>query len=75
MVGGTEKLIALGTLPPGIDPLWDSSFLIDDTGGIGGFVAQLTGYRARPAMTTLAVFAAYWLLALAALNRPARPRT
>lgn len=74
LVGGTEKLIALGSLPAGIDPLWDSSFLLDDSGGIGGFIAQLTGYRAHPAMTTLVVFVSYWLLALAALNRPAKPR-
>jgi len=74
LVGGVEKLIALGILPPGIDPLWDSAFLLDDSGGIGGFVAQLTGYRARPALSTLLVFMSYWLLALAALNRTAKAK-
>jgi high-affinity iron transporter len=73
LVNGTEKLIGLGMIPAGIDPLWDSSFLLDDSSGIGGFLAQLTGYRARPALTTLLVLAVYWLLTLTALNRPARP--
>ncbi len=74
LVSGTEKLIALDILPAGMDPLWDSSFLLDDTGGIGGFVAQLTGYRSHPALTTLFVYVSYWLLALAALGRPLSPR-
>jgi len=74
LVNGTEKLVGLGIIPAGIDPLWDSAALLDDSSGFGGFLAQLTGYRAHPALTTLLVLAAYWLLALAALKRPARPR-
>jgi high-affinity iron transporter len=33
---------------PGGDPLWDTSWLLDDHGGLGGFLAGLVGYRSRP---------------------------
>lgn len=72
LVSGTEKLIGLGTLPALVDPLWDSSFLLDDNGGLGGFLAQLTGYRARPSLTALLAFGAYWLAMAAAMRRPVR---
>jgi high-affinity iron transporter len=37
MVTGLEKLIGMGIVPPLVDPLWDSSRLLDDSGGVGGF--------------------------------------
>ncbi|MBS4095261.1 MAG: FTR1 family protein [Sulfuricella sp.] len=72
LVNGTEKLVGLGVVPALIDPLWDSAFLLDDSAGIGGFLAQLTGYRARPSLTTLLAFGLYWLAVSATLRRPAR---
>ncbi len=60
LVSGVDRLIGAGWLPPGIDPLWDSSFLIDDTSKGGKFVADFLGYRARPALSTFLVWAAYW---------------
>ncbi len=61
LVGGVEKLIGLDVLPAGIDPLWNTTALLDDSGTLGGIVSSLTGYRARPALTTAIVFAAYWV--------------
>lgn len=72
LVSGTEKLIGLGTVPALIDPLWDSTFLLDDSTGFGGFLAQLTGYRARPSLTALLAFGAYWLAVSTSLRRPVR---
>ena len=60
LVGGVEKLIALDVLPALVDPVWDTSRLLDDTGRIGGLIASFTGYRARPALLPLLVLAAYW---------------
>lgn len=70
LVSGTEKLIGLDILPPLVEPLWDSAFLLDDGTGVGNFIAQFTGYRARPSLTALLVFGAYWAAMLAALRRP-----
>jgi len=44
---GIGRLQASGLLPGG-DPLWDTSWLLDDHRSVGGFLAGLVGYRARP---------------------------
>jgi high-affinity Fe2+/Pb2+ permease len=55
--------------PGGGGTVWDSSFLLDDGSTFGGLVAALTGYRARPDVLSLVVFAGYWVLVLWALSR------
>ncbi len=45
---GIGRLQGLGFLPGG-DPLWDTSWLLDDHGNAVGFLAGLIGYRARAA--------------------------
>lgn len=42
------------------DALWDSSAILDDGHGFGGFVADFTGYRASPSAMTLLVWLGYW---------------
>lgn len=62
LVGGLERMIAFGWLPALADPVWDSSFLLDDRGTAGNLFATLTGYRAHPALTLVLAYAAYWAL-------------
>jgi len=62
LVSGIERLIALDVLPALVDPMWDTSRLLDDSGRLGGLIASFTGYRARPALLPLLALAAYWLL-------------
>jgi high-affinity iron transporter len=50
--------------------LWDSSHLVPDSGALGGLIAGFTGYRAKPALVELLVYAAYWSLILWMLYRP-----
>jgi len=69
LVSAVEKLIALDVLPALVDPLWDTSAMLDDTSRGGGLLAAFTGYRARPALMPLLVFAAYWLAVLTVLRR------
>jgi len=69
LVSAVEKLIALDVLPALVDPLWDTSAMLDDTSRGGGLLAAFTGYRARPALMPLLVFAAYWLAVLTLLRR------
>lgn len=61
LISSVEKMIALGWLPPLLDPVWNSSALLDDSATAGGLVASLTGYRAHPALTMVLAFVLYWL--------------
>lgn len=72
LVSGTEKLIALDVLPALVDPVWDTSRLLDDSGRIGGLIASFTGYRARPALLPLLVLIAYWIVTWTLLERSGR---
>jgi high-affinity iron transporter len=67
---GVEKMISLGWLPPLLDPVWDSSTILDDSGPVGGLVAALTGYRAQPALTSLLAYLAFWGFVLWLLRAP-----
>lgn len=69
LVSGTERiggqLLAMD-LPEVMyslvgDALWDSSALLSDSHGLGGFLAGFAGYRATPCGMTLLVLAGYWL--------------
>lgn len=64
LVNGVDRLIALDWLPPLLDPVWDSSAIIDDAAGVGRLLASFVGYRARPAGVLVLAVAAYWAFAL-----------
>lgn len=70
---GVAKLQGLGVLPVG-DPLWDTSWLLDEGGTIGGFAGGLLGYRARPTLLEIVAYAGYLVGAgLLFFGRPAAP--
>lgn len=75
VVAGASELIGLGILPPLSRPLWDTSWLLDDSGPVGGLVAGLTGYRARPEPMLVIVFALYWGLVIWMLRRSVARRS
>ena len=61
LISSVEKMIALGWLPSLMDPVWNSTALLDDSETAGSLVASLTGYRAHPALTMVLAFVLYWL--------------
>ncbi|ODS90569.1 MAG: FTR1 family iron permease [Comamonas sp. SCN 65-56] len=69
VVTGVEKMQALEWLPPLVDGIWDTSWLLPDMGRVGGLVAGLTGYRAQPSLMTVLAFVGYWLLMAWLLSR------
>lgn len=69
LASGIDRMIALDWLPPLLDPVWDSSVLLDDTGGIGEILARFLGYRARPCGTLVAAYAVFWSAVMMALWR------
>ena len=56
-LNGVEHLVSLGVLPY-TTQVWDTRWLLDDSGPFGGILAGLTGYRAMPDIVTVAT----WLL-------------
>ncbi|HEX6795134.1 MAG TPA: FTR1 family protein [Casimicrobiaceae bacterium] len=72
LVSGIEKLIALDAVPALVDPVWDSSWILDDSGRLGGLIASFTGYRSRPALLPLLALAAYWIVVWMSLERSSR---
>ncbi len=58
--GGVEKLIGLQWLPALVEPLWDTSFVMDEAGALGSVVAGFTGYRSQPSLTLALIYGAYW---------------
>lgn len=73
LVSATDRLISLEFLPTLIDPIWDSSWLLDTTGGLGKILADFAGYRAYPALSQVLIYLAYWLLVVMILRRVSRP--
>jgi high-affinity iron transporter len=74
LLNGIDRMIALEWLPPLLDPAWDTSALLADGQGIGRFLADFVGYRARPAGMLLVAALAFWTYALWRLRpEPAAP--
>ncbi len=75
LVDGIDHMIGLGWLPALVDPLWDSSALLDDSSRIGGVISTFTGYRSYPALMLILIYIAYWLGVTLLLRRTTKPRT
>ncbi|MDR3323374.1 MAG: FTR1 family protein [Zoogloeaceae bacterium] len=64
LVAASDRMIGLDWLPTLIDPVWDTSGLLDHNAGFGRLCADFAGYRAQPALSTLLIWGGYWLLVL-----------
>ncbi|AKU13839.1 high-affinity iron permease [Azoarcus sp. CIB] len=60
LVSGVERLIDMEWLPPLIEPVWDSSALLEDGSTAGGIAAAFAGYRAQPSLMVLIAWLGYW---------------
>ncbi|TAN30538.1 MAG: FTR1 family iron permease [Castellaniella sp.] len=69
LVSATDRLISLGVLPALMDPVWDSSWLLDTERGLGRILADFAGYRAAPALSQLLIWLAYWVVVVWLLRR------
>lgn len=70
LVTGVENLAALGVMPTLSGRLWDTTPILPDSGVVGGLLAALTGYRARPDLTDILVYVVYWGVIFWTLFRP-----
>lgn len=64
LMAGVDRMIGLDWLPPLLDPVWDSSALLDDGSVAGRLLADFAGYRARPSASLLIAYAAFWVYVL-----------
>ena len=60
LVTATDKLMGLDMLPALTGRLWDTSRILPDSGPVGGLIAALSGYRAKPDLAQVLVLALYW---------------
>lgn len=74
LAGGLDRMIGMDWIPPLVDPVWNSSALLDDGRGIGRVLADFLGYRARPSATVLIGYLVFWSATIWALRRSAAPR-
>lgn len=72
LISGVDRLIGAGWLPALVDPVWNTSWLIDDSTKAGKLIADFTGYRARPALSALLAWACYWGVVIFAQRRISR---
>lgn len=69
LVSATDRLISLEALPTLIDPVWNTAWLLDTSGGVGKVLADFAGYRAAPALSQLLIWLAYWAVVAWLLRR------
>lgn len=69
LAAGIDRMIGLDWLPPLLDPVWDTSSLLDDGSGAGRLLADFVGYRARPSASLLIAYAVFWAYTLWRLGR------
>ncbi|MBV6273839.1 FTR1 family protein [Alcaligenaceae bacterium CGII-47] len=72
LVAATDRLISLGVLPTLVDPVWDSSWLINTEDGLGKILADFAGYRAYPALSQVLIWGGYWVVVVCLLHRSSR---
>jgi len=60
LAASVGKLIAADLLPPLLNPLWDSSRLLDERSVIGSIIAGLLGYRSRPSLMEVISYGLYF---------------
>lgn len=58
----------VGLLPLTIPHMWDLSFILDDSSGVGGMLKTLIGYNSAPSLLEVLSYVAYWVLALAGVR-------
>ncbi|OWV97588.1 iron permease [Rhizobium sp. R72] len=70
MMTAIDKAISIELVSPMSAPLWDSSWLLDDSSGFGAFLAGVIGYRSRLELLPVLGMAIYWATTSFAFVRP-----
>ncbi|EJL53680.1 high-affinity Fe2+/Pb2+ permease [Rhizobium sp. CF122] len=74
MMTAIDRAISIELVSPLSAPLWNSTWLLDDSSGFGAFLAGVIGYRSRPELLPVLAMAIYWATASVAFVRPMQSR-
>lgn len=73
---GIHEFNEAGWLPPLVEPVWNTSALLDDHSALGGLLRTFFGYRSHPSLASVLGYVAYFgAVALLLRGRPTRPTT
>ena len=57
---GFGRLVASGLVPGIVEPVWDTSWLLNDRSMVGAIVSGLFGYRSHPSLVEVLVYGLYF---------------
>ncbi|MCK5152547.1 MAG: FTR1 family protein [Candidatus Thorarchaeota archaeon] len=58
---GVHEFNELGWIPPIIDPLWDTNFILDEKSAIGLLLKALFGYNGNPSLSEVSAYVVYFI--------------
>ncbi len=64
LASASGRLIAAGVLPPLIEPVWNTAWLLDESRLPGSLLAGLFGYRSRPSLVEVLCYVSYFPVTL-----------
>ena len=65
VANGLGEFGEAGILPPVVNHVWDSNWLVGGTSHLGELLKALFGYSAEPSLTQILGYVAYWVLVAA----------
>lgn len=60
---GVHELNEVGMIPPLIEHVWNTNFIINEDGVLGSILTALVGYNGNPSFTEVLAYLFYWLSA------------
>jgi len=66
---GIGKLVAVGLIPPLMEPIWNTSWFLSERSFLGSLVAGIFGYRSSPSLVQALFYLLYFPITLIWLRR------
>lgn len=60
LLAAVQRSIQGGFVDPIVEPIWDMSAVLDESSGLGSFLAAIAGYQSQPALISVLIYALYW---------------
>lgn len=72
VIEAVRRLMQMDLISFGIDPVWDTSWIVNDGGWMGTFLSTLVGYESQPALVVILAASVFWIISLTLYFRPAK---
>jgi len=70
LIEAVRRVMQMDLITFGVDPVWDTSWLVSDGHWFGRFLSTLVGYESQPALIVLLTAAAFWVISLSLYLKP-----